>query len=105
MRWVKRGVGAVLALCFALGLTAVQAQERACAEQADPMLQALCLIAKIRPADPPATAEPDLVIGDLEIQRAIAIWVKGEGEILIDDRTILQAVDLWVRAARWTSLL
>lgn len=104
MRWLK-GIGAALAVWILIGCIATQAQERACAGQTDATLRALCLVAKLKPQDPPATAEPDLVIGDLEIQRAVEIWIKGEGEILIDDQVILKAMDLWVRAARWNSLL
>ncbi|MDH7505234.1 MAG: hypothetical protein QHH25_03775 [Candidatus Acetothermia bacterium] len=58
-------------------------------------------IAALVPGDPPGAANPDLVIGDQEILRAISFWINGEavpntGGQTIDDSKMLELIALWI---------
>ncbi|MEM4402524.1 MAG: PKD domain-containing protein, partial [Candidatus Caldarchaeum sp.] len=58
-------------------------------------------IASLVPNDPPDVANPDLVIGDLEMMKALGFYEKQQpvpntdGQI-IDDATMLRLQDLWI---------
>jgi len=58
--------------------------------------------ARLIPNDPPTVLDPDTLIGDGEILRAIEFWVKGTpvprtGGVRIDDATMQRLVALWTR--------
>lgn len=58
-------------------------------------------IASLIPGDPPGVANPDLIIGDREILRAVEYWINGEevpntaGQ-RINDSKMLELIALWI---------
>jgi len=67
-----------------------------------PQLSVERAVARLVPNDPPTVLDPDTLIGDGEILRAIEFWVKGiavpkTGGARIDDPTIQRLVALWAK--------